>query len=109
METVKSMYDVNVFGLMETVRAFLPLLRLHGRGARILTVGSVAGWLSSPIHSVYSSTKFAVRALTDGLRVELQPLGIAVTNVWVPLLDFPSVASPHLPQSLCFPLLVCAQ
>ena len=81
MTVARNMYEVNVFGALETVRAFLPMLRIHGPGARIVFVGSVAGWLSSPIHAIYSSTKFAVRALSDGLRLEVRPFGIAVSNL----------------------------
>lgn len=53
---VRSIYEVNVFGLLSVTRAFLPLLRAHGPGARIVNIGSAAGLYSPPVHSVYSSS-----------------------------------------------------
>jgi NADP-dependent 3-hydroxy acid dehydrogenase YdfG len=81
MEAIRSMYEVNVFGVLEVVRAFLPLLREHGRGARIVNVGSIGGWTSSAMHAPYAGTKHAIRAIMDGLRLEMYPFGISVTNV----------------------------
>jgi NADP-dependent 3-hydroxy acid dehydrogenase YdfG len=81
MEAIRAMFDVNVFGVVEVVRAFLPLLRQHGPGARIVNVGSIGGWTSSATHAAYAGTKHALRGLLDGLRLEMLPFQIAVTNV----------------------------
>lgn len=72
-------FDVNFFGAIALTQAFLPLLRAT-RG-RIVFVGSVSGRLASPFVAAYSSSKFALRAMSDALRVELVPSGIRVTLI----------------------------
>jgi NAD(P)-dependent dehydrogenase (short-subunit alcohol dehydrogenase family) len=72
-------FDVNVFGLLDTTRAFIPLLRATGDGARLINVGSLAGVVSSPGSATYSASKFAVEGASDALRYELQPFGISVS------------------------------
>jgi NAD(P)-dependent dehydrogenase (short-subunit alcohol dehydrogenase family) len=73
-EAIRDLYDVNVFGAFELVRAFAPLVR-RARG-RIVNVGSVSGRATWPFNGVYASSKFALRGFTDALRVELQPFGV---------------------------------
>jgi len=72
-------FDVNVFGLLDVTRAFLPALRKTGSGARIVNVGSLAGVVASAGSATYSATKFAVEGITDALRREVQPFGVAVS------------------------------
>ena len=72
-------FAVNVFGLLDTTRAFLPLLRDTGDGARLINVGSLAGVVSSAGSATYSASKFAVEGANDALRYELQPFGISVS------------------------------
>lgn len=72
-------FDVNVFGLLDTTRAFLPQLRATGEGARIINVGSLAGVLGAPGSATYAGSKFAVEGITDSLRQELQCFGISVS------------------------------
>ena len=72
-------FAVNVFGLLDTTRAFLPLLRDTGDGARLINVGSLAGVVSSAGSATYSASKFAVEGANDALRCELQPFGISVS------------------------------
>ncbi|MCP9234313.1 SDR family oxidoreductase [Lewinella sp. JB7] len=77
-------FDVNVFGLISVCQESLPLLhasREAGFRPRIVNVSSVSGYLTSPFMAFYSSSKFAVEALTDGLRRELMPFGIDVVSV----------------------------
>jgi NAD(P)-dependent dehydrogenase (short-subunit alcohol dehydrogenase family) len=76
---IRKVMDVNVIGLMAVTKAFIPLLRASK--GRIINIGSTAGYLSTPGSSVYSASKFAVRALTDALRLELMPFGISVILV----------------------------
>lgn len=75
-ETVERQFDVNVFGVLTVVRAALPALR--DSGGRIVTVASVLGRMTLPYHGVYGATKHAVEALSDALRVELDPHGVDV-------------------------------
>ena len=74
-------FDVNVFGLLDTTRAFLPLLRKTGKGARIVNMGSLAGVCSAPGSATYSASKFAVEGVTDALRLEMAEFGISVSLI----------------------------
>jgi short-subunit dehydrogenase len=76
---IRKLMDVNVIGLLSVTKAFIPMLRKN-RG-RIINIGSTASLLAAPGASVYSASKFAVRAITDSLRRELQPFGISVILV----------------------------
>ena len=77
-------FEVNVFGLIAVSQEALPLLHASkeaGYEPRIVNIGSVSGYLTSPFTTIYSASKFAVEALTDGLRRELLPFGIDVISV----------------------------
>jgi len=74
------MIDTNVKGLLNTVRATLPAMIAKGRGDVVL-LGSVAGRQVYPGGNVYCATKFAVRALYEGLRLDAAGKGIRVTTV----------------------------
>ena len=74
------MFEANVFGLLRVTRAFLPYLRKQ-RGGHILNLSSIGGLIASPGLGYYSSTKFAVEALSESLAAELAPLGIRVTII----------------------------
>lgn len=86
-EDLRQQFDVNVFGLMAVTRAFLPALR-RSRG-RVINVGSVGGRLSVPFTGPYAASKFAVRALSDALRVELRPSGVKVILIEPGPIDTP--------------------
>jgi NAD(P)-dependent dehydrogenase (short-subunit alcohol dehydrogenase family) len=77
--------DVNVIGLLAVSKAFLPMLR-RGRG-RIINISSGHGLLAIPDKSAYAASKFAVQAISDSLRVELRPFGVAVSCVAVGKVD----------------------
>lgn len=76
---LRKQFDVNFFGLVETTQAFLPIIR-ETRG-KIVNVSSISGRVSSPFLSAYSSSKFALEALSDSLRQELAPFGVKVVLV----------------------------
>jgi NAD(P)-dependent dehydrogenase (short-subunit alcohol dehydrogenase family) len=75
----RKLFEVNVIGLAAVTKAFLPHLR-RGKG-RIVNVGSIAGRSALPGSSAYDSSKFAVEAMTDALRMELHPFGIRVAVI----------------------------
>lgn len=75
----RQLYDVNVFGLVAVTQKFLPLLRAS-RG-RIINVGSIAGDIAQPMWSPYASSKHAVEAITDALRVEMRDFQISVSLI----------------------------
>ncbi len=72
-------FEVNVFGLIAVTQTFLPLIRT-GRG-RIINMGSIAGRASMPFMAPYAASKHALEAITDALRLELQPWGIRVALI----------------------------
>ena len=74
------MIDTNVKGLLHTVRATLPAMLAKKRGDVVL-LGSVAGRQVYPGGNVYCATKFAVRALYEGLRLDAAGQGIRFTTV----------------------------
>jgi short-subunit dehydrogenase len=80
MARVRQMYDVNVFGLIQTTQAFIPLLRAGGVG-RIVNVGSIAGLMPHRGATTYGGTKGAVELITDSLRLELAPWDISVSLI----------------------------
>lgn len=76
---LRTQFEVNVIGQVAVTQAFLPLLR-KSRG-RIVNMGSIAGRAAMPFMGPYSASKFALEALTDAMRLELQPWGIRVSIV----------------------------
>jgi NADP-dependent 3-hydroxy acid dehydrogenase YdfG len=75
------MVDVNLKGVLHGIAAVLPIMLEQKRG-HIVNVGSVAGRRPFPGGTVYSATKFAVRALTAGIQLELSASsGIRITDV----------------------------
>lgn len=76
---IRKLMEVNVIGLLAVTQAFIPLLR-KCKG-RIVNIGSTSSLLAFPGASAYSASKFAVRAITDSLRVELKSFGMSVILV----------------------------
>lgn len=75
-----TMVDVNIKGVLYGIAAVLPAMRERKEG-HIINVSSVAGHLVFPASSVYSGTKFAVRAITEGLRQEEAKNNIRTTII----------------------------
>jgi NADP-dependent 3-hydroxy acid dehydrogenase YdfG len=69
VEDWEEMIDINIKGLLYGVAAALPVFRKQGSG-HFVNIASIAGHLVRPNTSVYSGTKFAVRAISEGLRQE---------------------------------------
>jgi len=70
--------DINLFGVLHGIRSFVPRMLASGRAARIINTSSVGGFMSSPLMSPYSATKFAVVALTESLRAEMELIGAPI-------------------------------
>lgn len=97
-EEVKKQYDTNVFGLLNVTRAVLPHMRSQ-RSGRIINISSLFGYIASiPGLGIYGSTKFAVEGISEGLALEVKPLGIHVTSA-APGLFSTSFASTESYQS----------
>jgi len=75
-----AMLDTNVKGLLHVSRAVIPGMIERGRG-HIINIGSVAGKEVYPKGNVYCASKHAVDALTKGMRQDLLPHGIKVTQI----------------------------
>jgi len=73
-------FNTNVVGSFRTIRAVLPAMRKQ-RDGLIINIGSILGRVTFPFFSIYGASKFAVEALTDGLRYEVSQLGIDVTLI----------------------------
>lgn len=76
----KSMFDVNVFGLARLTQLVLPHMRKE-RNSMIVNISSIAGRISIPMGAWYHASKHAVEALSDSLRLEVEPFGIDVVII----------------------------
>ena len=76
----EEMIDTNIKGLLYVTRTILPLMieRKHGH---VINIGSTAGHEIYPMGNVYCATKFAVKALTQSIRVDVLDKNIKVTSV----------------------------
>jgi 3-hydroxy acid dehydrogenase/malonic semialdehyde reductase len=74
------MIDTNVKGLLWVTRALLPAMIARGRG-HIVNIGSTAGHVTYPKGNVYAATKFAVRALTEGINLDVAGTPIRVSSI----------------------------
>ena len=80
MGSVRRQFDTNVFGLLRLCQLALPGMRRAG-GGRIVNIGSMGGRLTLPGAGAYHATKYAVEALSDALRFEVQGFGVQVVLV----------------------------
>lgn len=77
---VRKLFDVNYFGAVDMIKAVLPAMRARGSG-HIINISSMTGLVANPPNAYYSSTKFALEAVTEALAAEVAPLGIKVTAI----------------------------
>jgi len=80
MADVREVFDTNLFGALEGMKAIIPVMRQQGSGA-IINISSVAGHIPLPFHAIYSGTKFAMNAIGKAARMELAGAGINVLTV----------------------------
>ncbi|MFJ7206034.1 oxidoreductase [Streptomyces sp. NPDC098789] len=79
-EAARALFDVNVFGVLNTLRATLPTLRAQ-RSGHVLNIGSVGGFATAPAVGLYGASKFALEGVSEALHGELAPLDVRVTIV----------------------------
>jgi len=77
---VRKLFDTNYFGVVDTLKAVLPAMRSR-RSGHVINISSMTGLVANPPNAYYSSTKFALEALTEALAKEVGPLGIKVTAI----------------------------
>jgi NADP-dependent 3-hydroxy acid dehydrogenase YdfG len=73
------MVDVNIKGVLWGIGAVLPIMERQGEG-QIINIGSIGALQASPTAAVYCGTKFAVRAISDGLRQESSAIRVTCVN-----------------------------
>jgi NADP-dependent 3-hydroxy acid dehydrogenase YdfG len=91
------MIDVNIKGVLYGIAAALPYMKEQKAG-HFINVSSVAGHKVGPGFAVYAATKYAVRALSEGLRQEVKPYNIRTTVI------SPGAVSTELPNSITDPV-----
>ncbi|MCP1307751.1 SDR family oxidoreductase [Paenibacillus tyrfis] len=87
-EEIQTVFDTNVYGVMHTIRAGLPLLRKAASGHLIATT-SVGGLVGQPLNEIYCASKFAVEGLLESLATYYKP----TFNVDVTLLEPGAIAT----------------
>ena len=106
--------DVNLMGVVNGVRAFLPHMRAHGEGGHIVNTASIAGMINrSHGFAPYPATKYAVVGMSEGLAMEVKPFGIGVsilcpgvvrTNILESARNRPERYGPTTPADTANPL-----
>ncbi|WP_202080405.1 SDR family oxidoreductase [Caldalkalibacillus salinus] len=80
MEKWRAQFETNFFGLVALTRQVIPLMRKQGKG-KIINMSSISGRIAFPALAPYASSKFAVEAFSESLRLELKPFSIDVVLI----------------------------
>src|ERR1700678_698797 len=80
LDEMRRQFDVNVFGAVAVIKAFLPFMRQRRRG-HIINITSMAGYITMPGISYYCGSKVALEGISETLAKEVKGFGIAVTAV----------------------------
>ncbi len=80
IDDLRRQFETNFFAVVRVTQRVLPGMRERRRG-RIINISSVSGRISVPLMGPYSSSKFALEAISDALRLELVPFGIPVVLI----------------------------
>lgn len=80
LEEARAQFEVNVFGAARLTQLVLPNMRSQ-RSGTIINISSMGGKIHTPLGAWYHGTKFALEAISDCLRMELEPFGINVVVV----------------------------
>ena len=85
-DQIRTQFEINVFGVMETMKAILPHFRTHG-GGTIINISSQGGRITFPAISYYHATKFAIEGFTESASFELAPFNILVKLIEPGMVD----------------------
>ena len=77
IEDWRRQFETNFFGALRVTQAVVPHMRERKRG-RIVMMSSFSGFVTAPTQGAYSSSKFALEAMSNALRLELYPFGVKV-------------------------------
>lgn len=80
LDELRRQFDVNVFGAVAMMKAFLPAFRQRRRG-HIINITSMGGYITMPGIAYYAGSKFALEGISEALGKEMQPFGVHVTAV----------------------------
>lgn len=80
IDEIKDQYETNIFGVLRVTKEVAPAMRKN-RSGLIINISSINGIVPFPLFSIYSSSKFAIETLSEGLRFELSHFGIKVVIV----------------------------
>lgn len=80
LAAMREQFEVNLFGAVAVLKAFLPFMRQRRRG-HIINITSMGGFITMPGVAYYHGSKFALEGISETLGKELQPFNIAVTAV----------------------------
>lgn len=98
MAKIRAEFDVNVFGTLNVVRAFAPVLARAG-GGTIVNMLSALALRTYPGATSYAATKAALWSMTDGIRLELAAQRTRVTGVFVGSVDTDMMAGYDVPKT----------
>jgi NAD(P)-dependent dehydrogenase (short-subunit alcohol dehydrogenase family) len=98
LDDARAELETNLFGTLEMVRAFAPVIESNGGGA-ILNVLSVLSWFSTPDSAGYCASKSAEWSMTNAVRAQLLPRGVTVTGLHVGLMDTDMAADFDAPKT----------
>ena len=80
IEQAKSIFEVNVFGVMRMTNHVLPVMRQQERG-RVINISSVVGFLPAPYYAIYGATKHAIGGYSQTLDHEVRGFGVRVISI----------------------------
>jgi NADP-dependent 3-hydroxy acid dehydrogenase YdfG len=80
LDNIRKQFETNVFGLIRMSQLVLPGMR-RARAGRVVNIGSMGGKLTFPGGGAYHATKYAVEAISDALRFEVQGFGVQVVLI----------------------------
>jgi NAD(P)-dependent dehydrogenase (short-subunit alcohol dehydrogenase family) len=98
LDKIRRELDTGLYGTLDVVRAFAPVLAANGGGA-ILNVLSRMSWLSYPGANSYAVAKAAAWSLTNGVRLELAGQGTLVTGLLMSATDTDMMAGWDIPKN----------
>jgi NAD(P)-dependent dehydrogenase (short-subunit alcohol dehydrogenase family) len=96
-ESDQRQVDVNLFGVLNGMRAMLPLMEARKRG-HIVNIASVAGCMPAPYAAVYSATKYAVIGATESIRFEYAGSGLDFSYILPALVDTELISGTGRPR-----------
>jgi NAD(P)-dependent dehydrogenase (short-subunit alcohol dehydrogenase family) len=94
---IRREFDTHVFGTLDVIRAFVPVIETNGGGA-MLNILSVLSWITFPGVGGYSAAKSAEWSMTNALRTELAPRNIRVSGLHVGYMDTDLTAGVDAPK-----------